>query len=973
MPTPYQRHHATGSRGGQGTRSPLQPSTQWAGSGRGQARTSRVRVHASEDSVITSQELEDRPHNSNRTPGWALLARRIRRFSLRQLFIFAVLAFVIFSGAWVMRRDMKYLSFGDVTPVDAYFSPIPELPAVVRAETESTKPKPVQWLRDNTHATVGSLFSEQIRSLQATRPKAAFVALVRGSELADVLDSISQVEARFNSRVTHRYDWVFFNNEEFTEEFKAAVTNATSSQCYFEQIPPDHWEIPSWIDKSRFDAGRRSQGNIGIDKAWLESYHHKCRWSSGLFAIEKRLATYDYYWRVEAGVQYKCDTNYDVFRFMQDNEMAYSFNVAVLEDQRAIPSLCDRTREFVLANMDMVDDEADVFWLLGVSEDEDDVAEEDVDTRLLLAVREYNNCQLYSNFEVGSLDFFRSEEHQAYFDHIDKNGGFYYGRWCDAPIHNLSVTMFLPQRLVWFFRDIGYAHGLCQQCPPQEPEVCADPKPNFRRNSDEISRSSSEGTPKIVSDEPPKSRSKEVANVPGKEVSTELKIMAATHRLWETMSRDVSRQQRLIPVLACGCTVTHLDENFSKLVPFESKQRKPSDTYIRRWLGGEWLGKKPGWARQAEIAAGGDGHGDYVHDGLLSNPFTEPRESKYKGAVPGADLLGLGQTSTVASGSSDSLRLKTLRVVKFREPSSRSFTTAVPYFSPVRYSSSSTVNKMKIAITGARGTVGKEVVKLAAKEGHSTVQVNRTEEPDDGTPNSTLVVADVAADYDAVVEAFRGCDAVIHLAAIPDPVGKPDHVLHANNVNAAFNGLRAAGELGIKRFCYASSVNAVGLAYANQPLRFAYFPIDEDYPPNPTDAYALAKREAEVAAAAMPNWFPGMRVACLRIHEVEHRGPVKQEHTENWKDAAVRQLWDWVSPSATARACLLAVTNPRFEGCQIFNIVAPDTTQDDTPSEELARKYYPDAEIRGDLSGNRGFWTTDKAERMLGWKHEGKE
>ncbi|RYP71191.1 hypothetical protein DL771_004991 [Monosporascus sp. 5C6A] len=626
MPTPYQRHHPTGSWGGQGTRSPLPPSTQWAGSARGQAQTSGAGVRTSEDSLLPLQEPEGRPRNVNRAPGWPLLARRIRRFSVRQLSILAILAFVIFSRAWVMRRDRKYLSFGDITPVGACFPPVPELLAVVRAETKSTKPKPTQWLRDNTHITVDSLSSEEIRFLQVTRPKAAFVALVRSSELADMLDSISQLEARFNSRVTHRYDWVFFNSEEFTEEFKAAVTNATSSQCYFELIPPNHWEIPSWIDKSRFDVGRRFQGRLGTGKAWLESYHHMCRWSSGLFALEKRLATYNYYWRVEAGAQYKYDINYDVFRFMQDNDVAYGFNVAVVKDERAISSLWDRTREFVLANMDMVDDEAHVSWLFGISEDEDGVSEEDVNTRLLLGCQEYNNCQPYSNFEVGSLDFFRGKEHQAYFDHIDKNGGFYYERWSDAPIHNLSVTMFLPQRRVWFFRDIGYARGLCQQCRPHERKACADPMPNVRQNNERLGRSSTEGIPKTVSDEPPKSRSKEVANVPGKEVSTELKIIAATHRLWEIMSRDVGRQQRLLPVLACGCTVTHLDDDFSKLGPFESKQRKPSDTCIRRWLGGERLKKEPGWNRQAEIAVGGDGYGSFVLDGLLSNPFTEPRE-----------------------------------------------------------------------------------------------------------------------------------------------------------------------------------------------------------------------------------------------------------------------------------------------------------------------------------------------------------
>lgn len=282
---------------------------------------------------------------------------------------------------------------------------------------------------------------------------------------------------------------------------------------------------------------------------------------------------------------------------------------------------------------------------------------------------------------------------------------------------------------------------------------------------------------------------------------------------------------------------------------------------------------------------------------------------------------------------------------------------------------------MKIAITGARGTVGREVVKLCAEQGHATVQINRSEtEPDGTTPADTeMRTADVAGDYEATLAAFRGCDAVVHLAAIPDPVGKADHVVHNNNVAAAFNGFRAAAELGIRRVCYASSVNAVGLAYSNRPLAFDYFPLDEAYPQRPTDAYALAKQEAETAAHAFADWFPGMKIACLRIHEVAPKQDVLQEHKDDWENAAVRQLWSWVSPAATARACLLAVTEAdRYDGCEVFNIAAPDTTLD-VPSQDLAKKYYPDAEIRADMSTNRSFWTTDKAEKVLGWVHHEKQ
>lgn len=132
---------------------------------------------------------------------------------------------------------------------------------------------------------------------------------------------------------------------------------------------------------------------------------------------------------------------------------------------------------------------------------------------------------------------------------------------------------------------------------------------------------------------------------------------------------------------------------------------------------------------------------------------------------------------------------------------------------------------MKIAITGAKGIVGSAVVKHCAERGYQTVQIDLTEFENDYTPNSETRVADTAGDYDSVLSAFQGCDAVIHLAAIPNPVNHTDAVVHANNVNSAFNGFRAAGELGIKRVCYASSVKRYRsrlLESAAQPFILPY-------------------------------------------------------------------------------------------------------------------------------------------------------
>lgn len=161
---------------------------------------------------------------------------------------------------------------------------------------------PIRWLRQNTFLNLQDMPESQVQTLTETRPKAAFISLVRNEELDEMVASILQVEDRFNRRETHRYDWVFFNNEEFTEQFKAVVSGATSSRCYFERIPEEHWSIPPWIDITRFDVGRQFMGGIGVGKAWLQSYHHMCRWNAGIFALEKRLAEYDWFWRVEPAV-----------------------------------------------------------------------------------------------------------------------------------------------------------------------------------------------------------------------------------------------------------------------------------------------------------------------------------------------------------------------------------------------------------------------------------------------------------------------------------------------------------------------------------------------------------------------------------------------------------------------------------------------------------------------------------------------
>ena len=74
---------------------------------------------------------------------------------------------------------------------------------------------------------------------------------------------------------------------------------------------------------------------------------------------------------------------------------------------------------------------------------------------------------------------------------------------------------------------------------------------------------------------------------------------------------------------------------------------------------------------------------------------------------------------------------------------------------------------MKIGITGGSGTVGSAIIARGLERGDTLVSVDRVA-PKEATDGVTHITADVA-DYEALVAAFTGCDAVMHMAAIATP------------------------------------------------------------------------------------------------------------------------------------------------------------------------------------------------------------
>ncbi|MCX6067347.1 MAG: NAD(P)-dependent oxidoreductase [Chloroflexi bacterium] len=277
---------------------------------------------------------------------------------------------------------------------------------------------------------------------------------------------------------------------------------------------------------------------------------------------------------------------------------------------------------------------------------------------------------------------------------------------------------------------------------------------------------------------------------------------------------------------------------------------------------------------------------------------------------------------------------------------------------------------MKIAVTGGNGDMGRSLIPYLLEQNHSVVSIDRTLPTSYSSgpyqPGVDFMVADTM-DLGQLIMSMQGCEAIIHLAAIRGPSNHPPQFVYANNTLSSFNALSAASALGIKRVCMASSINAIGGVFSRTP-RYDYFPVDEQHPTYAEDPYSQSKWILEQQGDAFARRFEWMGIASLRLHMLIDTREQAMEATTHMGEFASRHIWGYTLLGEANRACLLSIT-AGFAGHKVFYTVAPKTAASQ-PSLELANQYYPDTEIRADLSNQEGFFNCASAGQVLGWHHQ---
>jgi nucleoside-diphosphate-sugar epimerase len=267
---------------------------------------------------------------------------------------------------------------------------------------------------------------------------------------------------------------------------------------------------------------------------------------------------------------------------------------------------------------------------------------------------------------------------------------------------------------------------------------------------------------------------------------------------------------------------------------------------------------------------------------------------------------------------------------------------------------------VKVLVTGAAGTLGREVVAHLRSAGwrvraHDLV-------PLDPAAADEVATGDLR-DPELARSLVEGMSGVVHAAAIPAP--RPDEqAVFTNNVMSAYQVLDAAGRAGVPRIVYVSSLSALGFAFSHHGASPETAPVTEAHPYVSSDVYGLSKYLGEqIATTTALRW--GGAVASLRFPFLgtgeRLRSHLARVHEQPAGAASI--LWAWLDTRDAARAIEAALTRPPA-GHHVINVTAPDTTAL-VPTAELLARYHPTTKLTEPLDGFATPFSTQRSRDLL--------
>src|SRR6201991_1738885 len=285
----------------------------------------------------------------------------------------------------------------------------------------------------------------------------------------------------------------------------------------------------------------------------------------------------------------------------------------------------------------------------------------------------------------------------------------------------------------------------------------------------------------------------------------------------------------------------------------------------------------------------------------------------------------------------------------------------------------------RIVFTGGSGKAGRHVVPYLLDKGHEVFNLDLVPLNHPGVNTLITDLTDSGQAFNALsmhfdfdgLESGKGpapVDAVVHFAAVPRILMRPDNTTFHANVTSTYNVIEAAVKLGIRKVIIASSETTYGVCFAEGDKDFHSFPLEEDYDVDPMDSYGLSKVVNEKTARAFAM-RAGADIYALRIgnviepHEYD-RFPGFVANLPSRK----RNAWSYIDARDLGEIVHLCLEKDGL-GFQVFN-ATNDTITADLPTAEFLARWCPRVPVTRPLQGNEAPLSNRKAREVLGFKEQ---
>ncbi|MCJ8517921.1 UDP-glucose 4-epimerase [Pseudorhizobium tarimense] len=285
----------------------------------------------------------------------------------------------------------------------------------------------------------------------------------------------------------------------------------------------------------------------------------------------------------------------------------------------------------------------------------------------------------------------------------------------------------------------------------------------------------------------------------------------------------------------------------------------------------------------------------------------------------------------------------------------------------------------RIIFTGGSGKAGRHVVPYLLQQGHEVLNVDLAPLDHPGVNTLTADLTDSGEAFNALSMhfGFEGLgtgkgpapvDAVVHFAAVPRILIRPDNATFAANTVSTYNVIEAAVKLGIRKIIIASSETTYGVCFAEGDKDYHSFPLTEDYDVDPMDSYGLSKVANEKTARAFAM-RSGSDIYALRI------GNVIEPHEYDKFPGFIadppsrkRNAWSYIDARDLGQIVHRCVEKDGL-GFQVFNAVN-DTITAWEPTRTFLERWAPGTPIKGEIGEYDAPISNRKIREVLGFREE---